>query len=87
MNNVLKTRDNKTPNKIIERPSSGNYQQFSNIYSRGMNIGSRDCDVSNDCNDPVGQSECSVLKFMRNNVLFKFVFVKIKPFRLMDTLG
>ena len=34
-------------------------------------------DVSYDCNDPVNQSECSVLMFMRNSVLFIFFFVKI----------
>ena len=41
--------------------------------------------TSYSCNDPVSQSECSGLTFMRNWALFIFfLFVKIRAFWLME---
>ena len=37
----------------------------------------RGCNVSYNCNDPVTQSECSVLTVMRNSVLFIFFSSKL----------
>ena len=40
----------------------------------------QDYDSSYNCNEPVSQSECSVLMFMRNGPLFIFVCMKIRAF-------
>ena len=47
----------------------------------------RNCDVSYNWNIPVSQWECNVdLMFMRYNVFFVFLFVKIKSFWLMGKI-
>ena len=55
-------------------------------YQKLSTIVYRDCDVSYNCNDPVNQSQRSVLTFVRNSVLFIFLYVKIKEFWLMGKI-
>ena len=66
-------------NKLIE------YKVFDFSHQKKP-IVYRDCDVNYNCNDPVSQSEYSVLTFMRHRALFIFLLIKIKAFWFMEKL-
>ena len=83
-------------NNLCQKRSSGaevskRDKEYSRAVNEKRNCGAevnkimlhRKCDVSYNCNDPISQSECSVLTFMRNSALFIFLFVKIKAFWFM----
>ena len=56
------------------------------VYLLLLSLFYRVYDASHNCNDPVNQSESSVLTFMRNRAIFIFLFVKIKAFWLMGKI-